>query len=72
MPSSGCAVLNLLLPPTYGNGAILGIPAAALSPERTLLLTEHIVVARLTNAALLAGGGDFGILALSLQVPAGR
>lgn len=47
----------------------MGIPAAALSSGHTLLLTEH--VARLTNAALLAGGGDFGVITLAFQVPAG-
>lgn len=58
-------------PTHYGEVAALGIPAAALAPGHTLLLTEH-VVAGLTNTALLARGGDFGVLTLALQIPAGR
>lgn len=70
MPSSRCVGPTLTSVPTHKEGAALGIPAAALSPGHALLLTEH--VARLTSAALLAGGGDFDVLALAFQVPAGR
>lgn len=50
----------------------MGIFAATLASEYTLVVTQH--VARLTEAALLANGGNFGTGSLTeaIRVHAGR
>lgn len=52
--------------------ATLGISAATVNLEHTVLIMHHI--ARLTEAALLAGRWDFGtgILTVAIQISTGR
>lgn len=58
--------------PTHWDESTVGIFAATLTSEYTLVVTQHI--ARLTDAALLASGGDFGTGSLTeaIRVHAGR
>lgn len=58
--------------PTHWDESTLGIFAATQSSEHTLVILQHI--ARLTDAALLASGGDFGTGSLTeaIRVQAGR
>lgn len=58
--------------PTHRNKATLSIFAVAVSLEHTLAIIQE--VARLTEAALLAGGRDFGagLLTAAIQVGTGR
>lgn len=58
--------------PTHRDETTLGMLAATLNSEHTLVVTQHIV--RVTNAALLAGGGGFGAGASTeaIWVRAGR
>lgn len=58
--------------PTHRDESTLGVFAATLNPEHTLVTVQHI--ARLAHASLLAGGGDFraDIFAEAVWVQAGR
>lgn len=58
--------------PTHWDESTLGIFAATLISEYTLVIMQH--VARLTDAAFLAGGGGFGagFLTVDIHVRAGR
>lgn len=57
---------------THRDEATLGISAATVNLEHTVLIMHHI--ARLTEAALLAGRWDFGtgILTVAIQISTGR
>lgn len=61
-----------LSPPTHRDEDPLTVFAATVSFEHTLVITQHIT--GLTDAALLAGGGDFVARALTaaVWVQAGR